>query len=119
MSSTLLSDQVAPSTVSERDWLHTLPMGSVYLYCYCNHIYSIILQRGAFPRRSLSAMNPLSPMALIHESFLWLLRYTLLVLWEVGRVSSEDGLGRSVFSLLGFDPFVVLSLVITIFHIRA
>lgn len=47
MSSTPLSDQVALSTVSERDWLHTLPMGSVYLYCYCNHIYSIILQRAS------------------------------------------------------------------------
>ena len=57
MSSMLLSDQVALSTVSERDALHALPMGFVYMYCYCNHIYSIILQRGFCRGISKSVCN--------------------------------------------------------------
>ena len=44
MSSTPLSGQVVLSTVSEHDGLPAL--GWVYMYCYCNHIYSMILQLG-------------------------------------------------------------------------
>jgi len=41
------SVQVVLYTVSERDacdGLHAL--GWAYMYCYCNHIYSMVLQRG-------------------------------------------------------------------------